>query len=345
MMLLVGCGSSPSVPRSTPSRPVADEHGSSTDGVTTVATESGSILDRVFAAFRDGQYSDPRVIKRQLPHGGNGVHPLPALRPLSEREEAIFLERVRSLPALPSYVFSGCNDRAHALWLMLPEEQRGNTAKVWLLGPQVLTLAFNDPITIPSLGSESPEWGYHVALIYLTVQGIRVLDPSRPDWSAAPSSLDEWVDTYRFPHGTVLSIVSSEYYIFFSAEADESALLQVNSFANNRVQNVLNNGVFMTCKPGSLCREQGWVERALARDEIAGELARNGGCSYLASELRRPGELQRRLLNEAGVAPLDCQASISRFVERRDLWFRRLWEIDGGPRSETMVPVVDNAPR
>lgn len=291
-----------------------------------------TLLDSIYFEVSETlAYAEPRIIKRQMPAGSYGNHPVPELTRLSTSEEREFLATIQGLPSLPAYSYSGCNDRAHALWLMLPDRMRAYTAKVWLLGPQVLTLSINDPITIRSQGDSSPRWGYHVALVYLSQQGIKVLDPTHPAWSSEPLDIDAWISAYEFPHATIMSIIKPESYIYFAPGINltgnedtdrikKAAVSDLDQYSNNTLASVANNGNFMTCTPGSSCYNDQWIERSLARDEVALMSRSSAVCDYISSQFSNPGRLLERLLAPDPSQVTPCALALDTFRDRRKYW-------------------------
>lgn len=265
------------------------------------------------SAGRDGDFP-PHV--RQLPNGGGSLHAEPSVPVLSAGQEAKLLTALTALPSFSRYIYSGCHDRAHALWVLLPDDLKTYTAKVWLFAPGATTLAFNDALTVPSLGDKSPRWGYHVALMYKTASGVRVLDPAMDGWKSAPPSLADWLGVIRTPYGTVMTTLDPKLYLFYSLPKSANTNL-----TNNTLSAVINNGQFFECVGG--CRENANIEEALARDDVGAKLAADGGCADLRNELRNPGTLLDKL--KGTDAPPECAALISTFKERRDYWRRVIW--------------------
>lgn len=255
---------------------------------------------------------------RRLPNGKNSLHDEPSIPTLSAEQERKLLTAIGAIPSFSRYIYSGCNDRAHALWLLLPADVKTYTAKVWLFSPSVTTLAFDDTLTVPSLGGESPKWGFHVALVYKTASGVRVLDSAIADWKRAPKTLDDWLRLVNTPYGTILTMLDPKLYLFYAlADMDKTT----DKLTNNALSTVVNNGQFFECVDA--CQTGGNIEEALARDDVAAKLAVEGGCSYLRDELRKPGKLLEKL--KGSDAPAECSTWISSFKERRDYWKHLLW--------------------
>jgi hypothetical protein len=252
---------------------------------------------------------------RQLPNGIAAVHSEPAIPVLSREQEAALLAALQAIPQFSPYIYSGCHDRAHALWMLLPEALRAYTAKVWLLAPAAMTLALTDVLTIPELGASSPRWGYHVALVYRSESGVRVLDPTTENWSTEPLSQAAWLDRIQTPYGTVMTTLDPKLYLFYAVKGQDTQP------TNNLLSTVVNNGQFFECVEN--CRTDANIETALARDDVGAILAARGGCSYLLSEVRKPGTLLTKLKGNA--APPECAPLMTEFVQRRQYWHDLLW--------------------
>lgn len=265
---------------------------------------------------RLGEDHPPYV--RRLPNGKNSLHDEPSIPTLSAEQERKLLAAIATIPSFSRYIYSGCNDRAHALWVLLPNDVKTYTAKVWLFAPSVTTLAFNDTLTVPSLGGESPNWGYHVALVYKTASGVRVLDSAMADWKRAPKSLDDWLKLVNTPYGTIMTMLNPKLYLYYALKGmDETT----NKLTNNALSKIVNSGEFFECV--GACRTDGNIEEALARDDVAAKLAIEGGCSHLRDELRKPTTLLEKL--KGNDPPTECSTWISSFKERREYWRGLLW--------------------
>lgn len=79
----------------------------------------------------------------------------------------------------PEYLFSGCHDRAHAVYLLLPQAFRTKAVKLWVLAPSKITGAIRGDITLRDvLGNGRVRWGYHVALGFRYGNDYLVYDPA-----------------------------------------------------------------------------------------------------------------------------------------------------------------------
>lgn len=286
-----------------------------------VMTKRTTLLALLFAsAFQVGTAAAPRLAAQTSPAfspfpNGRIMHQTPSLTPLSSEEEVTFLTVLQGLPEFPDYIFSGCHDRAHALWMLLPQEFQRNVAKVWIFAPSSLTLALTGALTIPELESESPRWGYHVALAYVDPSGtMRMLDSTQPGWRVNPPTFEEWSGGITKPAGTVTTILEPRLYLFY-------ALTENTNLTNNPINAVVNTGEFFECV--GPCRTSENIESALARDEVGEILIANGGCADLRSNVRRPGTLLSLLVS--GSTSQDCAPLIQRFEDRREFWRRTLW--------------------
>lgn len=259
-----------------------------------------------------GSYTDISDVLRAR----NGVEKSPAIPVLGAAEEQELLDAVSALPEFPVYPFSGCHDRAHALWRLLPERLKGLTEKVWLFAPGATTLAFGDSITTPSLGAASPNWKYHVALTYRSAIGRRVLDPTAPGWKHSPPTETDWLARFAIPAHTLGGALAPSKYLFYAIKADGVGP------STNALGSVMNTGEFFECV--GLCRDEGNIENALARDAVgAAIISGDNSCPELSTVAEKPDELLTKLKQDLGPG---CADLTSTFQRARESWRQRLWQ-------------------
>ena len=100
---------------------------------------------------------------------------------LTVADEAGLLAAYTALPSTPRYLYSGCHDRAHAIYLLLPKIFQPRLMKIWVMTPSVYTEAISGHITSTRTnpGDKDIFWGYHVALVFHSADGsLKVLDPA-----------------------------------------------------------------------------------------------------------------------------------------------------------------------
>lgn len=232
---------------------------------------------------------------------------------LTKLEEASFFEFVKTTKIFPRYVYSGCHDRAHAAYKLLPRTLKPKVMKIWLMSPGVYSAGFYGLIGIKSTDEESKNvsWGYHVALAYRDSSGsLRVLDPVlRPDGVITER---EWFGLLKIPALSLWTLTQPTVYQFnFTATNSDSVNKQVwtGKYFND------NNGGL---KPDTL-------PSVLARDAIGVDALGKVTCATLQSQARNPDQLQN-LLN--GTLPADCKASAERYTAEKARWTDLLLKVN-----------------
>lgn len=237
-------------------------------------------------------------------------------------EEAQFLAALRAID-FPAYFYSGCNDRAHAAYLMLPASLRPKVMKIWLATPTAYSPILRGAIGLAQPAADAPPvaWNYHIALAVRGPNGLRIYDAG-----LFPGRLldrETWLAAMNIPPLTIEVLTHGRVYMLSQQNADTYSL-------NSKVW----NGTFYTYN-GSYDTEQ-WIERALARDEI-GDLAMRGDtCDYLRQLVARPDDMQTFLRGfEPGSDPpvaanadnvRACRESIDRYNAAQRRWAERIPE-------------------
>lgn len=192
-------------------------------------------------------------------------------------EEHRFLQAVKALN-LPAYAYSGCNDRAHAAYLLLPDTLKQKVSKVWIAGPSAFTAALPGSISVksnaPALRDVS--WSFHVALGYRTSSGYKVYDVAlAPD---GPLSRDAWLDLFEYPPLAAALTTAGRVYSFIQ--------IATNDFSRN---SLIWNGTYYTYDGTSYT--QRWIPRALARDSVGASVVAGTTCSYLKTLAAKPEKM------------------------------------------------------
>ena len=111
---------------------------------------------------------------------GAGQAIVPAVSPLTSAEESALQPYAAQMSAnFSPYVYSGCQNRAHATFLLLPDNLKAKAMKVWVLSPGVYSVGFYGLIGLrgDGPGFSEVQWGFHVAVAFKTASGeLRVLD-------------------------------------------------------------------------------------------------------------------------------------------------------------------------
>ena len=86
-----------------------------------------------------------------------------------EKETEIqFIEYAKRLERFPRYIYSGCHNRAHASYLLLPPALKAKVMKIWVIAPSAYSIGFSGNIGLKGNepGYSAVSWGFHVALAY-----------------------------------------------------------------------------------------------------------------------------------------------------------------------------------
>jgi hypothetical protein len=250
---------------------------------------------------------DEDTMPRQFPISLFGVR-APSIVPqehrLTDQEEASFLEYAKTTKAFPRYLFSGCHDRAHAAFKLLPRPLKPKVMKIWLMSPGVYSAGFYGVIGVKGADevSKAVSWGYHVALAYRDRNGsLRVLDPAlRPGEVITERA---WFELLKIPPLSLWTLTQPTVYQFNFTETSADAV-------NNKVW----TGAYFN-DDGSLNPDT--LPSVLARDAIGVDALGNLTCATLRSVAREPDKLQNML---GGELPADCKASAERYAVEKARW-------------------------
>jgi hypothetical protein len=248
--------------------------------------------------------------------GKSGHKLVPTDAVLTAAEEKAFLASARS-HNYPAYVYSGCQERAHAAYLLLPEALKPKIMKVWVAAPGTLAPAIGGTVGVrdPGTGAAGVTWGFHVALAYRTSAGLRVLD-----LGLSPNKVltrEAWHRLLDIPPLSVALLTRAEPYSFISVMND--------AWAKNAES--WNGNVFYY---NGLYHSDRWIPRGLARDQIGAAAVAGGSCEPIRALVRNPGGMQNFLLGKdpAGKdgVPADpaqltmCRDSIAEFEAASTRW-------------------------
>lgn len=239
---------------------------------------------------------------------------------ITASEEKDFLKLMKSL-SFPAYVYSGCNDRAHAAYLLLPSALKGKVNKIWVAAPAAFSAGVKGTISTPELqpGHGPVSWAFHVALLYRTAEGTKVYDTAlSPD---KPLSEAEWLGRLSLPKFTFVMRTSGAPYNFNQVRNTEA-------LAASKAQWI---GAYYTYDDAYF--KEAWIPRALARDAVGVQLMRGNGCDYLKTYIKDPGKMQDFLLGKDPEQPdkpadparlAQCSSSVELFGAERDKWMKAI---------------------
>lgn len=245
--------------------------------------------------------------------------PAGSRQPLTDAETVALRQAVAALPTFPRYLFSGCHDRAHAAYLLLPAALRAKADKVWLFSPSrytsavqgTLRLAVNEPY------ADQVSWGYHVALLFKTPGGDLVLDPA-----LAPGALIEpaqWFALMTIPPPSFWTVLAGHLYLF-----NDSGKPNFGTPPFPHRNTKLINGFFYGYVGEAL--QENRIVINLARDAAGVELMAGTQCGSLQALISQPDSLLTMLKRPD--QPAECASVKRTFDSERDVWSQRLARIE-----------------
>lgn len=259
-------------------------------GATQTASQpSGSNHDQLSTALHS-QRARPLP---ELGYLGRRTVPAATIPRLTSADETEMIEVLRSLPLADGYLFSGCQNRAHALWTALPERLREGAVKLWLIAPQGYTFISDQGLGVN--GFSEVDWDFHVALIYARSDGsIYALDPAMSH--AGPVAIVDWLGRLTGLENAVGYVAPARYYGYFMSNAPDRSVM---------------NGEFYEYTGAS--EQSEWLTRGLAVDDVGEMLLADGGISCSALDAREATAMGRILQQWscAGAVPEETEATCS----------------------------------
>ncbi|WPB82650.1 protein-glutamine glutaminase family protein [Archangium violaceum] len=231
---------------------------------------------------------------------------------LTQAETTQFERAVAASEQFPAYLYSGCHDRAHAAYLMLPAALRPQVKKIWVVGPSRYTAAISGTIGLraPDAASQAVKWGYHVALAVETPSGMRLFDPAlRP---GATITRDEWFALMKLPRLSIWTVTKGDLYLF------NYATLNMDAKNGNQVWNGNANYYELYAPKDRIIPDN------LARDAVGVDALKGETCSAIRAQMTDPEALLKLLRGGAASAPANCASSIKKFEAEKERWTARL---------------------
>lgn len=267
--------------------------------------------------------------------------------PMSAADEQKLLESIASYPPFSGYPYSGCHDRAHAMYLQLPAELQQQLRKVWLFAPMKTSVAGKEAIRFPlPVTEDSASWGYHVALAYKNPSdAYMVVDPVI---SSKALPLMSWFEKFQIPEHTYWIRSSGTRYLFYSTN-----WAFVPNPKEGKDISVFNGGFY---DYEGFSRETELLFRNLARDAVGEYLLKNDGCApAVKSHIKEAQMLLDWLVCATGTLPCmtesdlkwpsdpKCAATVREslkiYEERLEFW-RRQVPLPSLPKPDKTEPPV-----
>lgn len=214
---------------------------------------------------------------------------------------------ISGLPRFADYKYSSCHDRAHAVYMLLPDSLKRYAAKIWVFAPERITLAVTGTIGLRGqtngTGATPVGWGYHVALAFREGDDAVIYDAA-----LAPDRLitqEDWFGMMEIPLGSLATILAGQNYLFFASSA--------GNFAPNR--NVYNGSMF---RYEGDSRNNNWIPKSLARDAVGEAILKQNACPALLPQIHNADALQDLLIRRA--LPSECSALDGLFQSQTTRW-------------------------
>lgn len=226
---------------------------------------------------------------------------------LTATEEANLSAAIGNMPVFPQYIFSGCHDRAHAAYMLLPQVLRAKVMKIWAIAPSQYTAVIPGQIGLKGTGAaQKVFWGYHVALAYRsTVGDVMVIDPVLKPKQSLSSS--QWFDLMKLPRMTLWTLTKGDVYLIQASTLNPST-----SYAQNTW-----NGYLVQPKWDA-------VAANIARDLIGADATAGSACADINGLAERPNDLSNYLSRPLNSVPALCRASLTKFASEKSAWQARL---------------------
>jgi len=234
-----------------------------------------------------------------------------SIAPMMSQEDAVHFEQVvASMPEFSHYLYSGCHDRAHAAYLLLPADLRSKVSKIWVVGPTSYTASISGTIRLRAddPDSRAVDWGYHVALMAETAHGTRIFDPALHP--GATLSREQWFEKFVAPRLSIWLISDPAVYQFNYATLDAKARNGTQVWNGNA-----NRYEWLDAKLQRLPEN-------LARDAIGVDAIDGEACKSIIALKTDPQKLSDFL--DAGNGSVECDSSFKKYRRLSQEWKVRL---------------------
>lgn len=235
--------------------------------------------------------------------GAAGPWNAPKEAVMTAQEEAAFKAAVEGMERFPGYLFSGCHDRAHAAYMLLPAALRAKTMKIWAIAPGRYTAVLPGLLGLRGGGAaQEVSWGYHVALAYRDAGGrVRVVDPVLKP--AEVLTERQWFDLMVLPRLSLWTLTAGDLYLYEASNL--SPTTGYASFVWN------GNREFPTTDR---------IARNIARDAVGVDATAGTACAEVNAKKADPGALSNFLAQGEASVPPACRPSVAKFASEARRW-------------------------
>lgn len=282
-----------------------------------------------FGIYNAAFENEPEFLKNDALHNQTRV---PKQQPVSQAIDDQIHHALTLLPVFPRYLYSGCDDRAHATWMLLPKNVQSQVMKIWVVTPAKYTETI--PGFIHSTRSNDPlyravNWGFHVALAYYALGAasagndrnaqLRVLDEAlRP---GEIITADDWFHEMETSPLTFWTLTTGDVY-------------QFNPVPEGPHEGAINppewNGLHYGYENTAL--KNNWIPAALARDAVGLQAMSQTACLALNKMATNSGDLLTALQGTGSPLPVDCQPQVALFHSEQARWIALLMPSTAAPQ-------------
>lgn len=229
-----------------------------------------------------------------------GSHVLPSHIQLTNNERVSLAAAARThTDDFAPYLFSGCHNRAHANFLLLPQPLKDKAMKIWVISPGAYSAGFFGLIGITQ--DLRIQWGFHVALAFNTSSGVIVWDSALAPGMVV--DLESWFSKMRVPPLSLWTLTAAYVFQFKTA-----TVVPLDNYSP--VNPTMWSGDLLVDEPQNPINRDMLIGE-LARDRIGADALQGKACKSLIDSAVDPAGLQRILA--APPAP-GCEASSDRFA-------------------------------
>jgi Glutaminase len=259
------------------------------------------------AALAQVEAAEPPPFISILEFGEYGRGFAPSQATLTPQEEKIFHDYVTALK-FPNYLFSGCHDRAHAAWMMMPAALKDKVSKIWVVAASKHSASARGIIKLmPNIpGSVDVRWGYHVALAYKDEEGLQIYDAGIAQGKVLDA--ETWFAALKPDPLTFWTMTAGRIYLFYNTSAPFSTNKEI--WGGNAHEYTGQSAA------------ENWIPVALARDAVGEAILQRRECEVIKTEAKDPNTLLERL--KKGDVPQGCEKLLDIYKTEKQRWIDKL---------------------
>jgi hypothetical protein len=195
--------------------------------------------------------------------------------------------------------------------MLLPSALKPKVMKIWVVTTSKYTSAIRGTIASTRREAEfrAVDWGFHVALAYRTLGGLKVFDPALRPGDVISDA--EWFLEMNVSPLSFWTLTSGSVYQFYPTARDQYAVNAQHWSGNSYGYE-------------GPSRQQHWIPQALARDAVGADAVAGTTCPSLLALAAQPEELLARLNNGSTNSNDPCRSSFEKFASEKARWVTTL---------------------